>query len=42
MNPAERDLQRVASVLIAIALRLTEPDEEGDDDADGGIRPSLD
>lgn len=41
MNPGERDLQRVACVLIAIALRLTESSEEGDDDADGGIRPSL-
>lgn len=42
MNPEERDLQRVASVLIAIALRLAEQSEEGGDDADGGLRQGLD
>lgn len=37
------DLLRVASVLVSIAMRIAEvQDESGEEDADGCILPSLD
>lgn len=44
MVSEERDLTRVASVLIAIGLRILEKEsrKEGDDEFDCGVRPGVD
>ena len=43
MNPEKANLQRVASVLVSIGLRLVEREEEEENgDIDGGLLPRLD
>jgi hypothetical protein len=43
MTSSRVDVQRVASVLVAIAIRVSETDDEGgEDDADGCVLSGVD
>lgn len=43
MTSSRADLQRVACVLVAIAVRISETDDEsGEDDADGCLLSGVD